>query len=170
MRKQFLFVLLLAITACSKPQVESTTSALPTITPATSATSQPETTTTQSPATPTPTTTEPPVTPTPTPKEEDTTESVNKSATLTSIEPGSRINVRNRASKSAKVRHKGRSGDSVTILSEKTGDDGNTWYRVQVDKNGTKGWVRSDFVTTSTDNTAPLPTSSPSSTGTEENN
>ncbi|GAA6618656.1 SH3 domain-containing protein [Scytonema sp. NUACC26] len=170
MRKRFLFVLLLALTACSRPQVQNTTSALPTTTPETSATSKPETITSEPPAIATPTISEPPATPTPTAEGEDTTESVDKSATLTSIKPGSRINIRSKASTSAKIRHHGKSGDSVTILREVTGDDGNTWYRVKFVKSGVKGWVRGDFVTTSTDNTAPFPTSSPSSTGTGHSN
>jgi cytoskeletal protein RodZ len=123
MKKRFLFVLLVTLTACSQPRIESkipTTPVSPTTIPETptSPTIAPEPTSEP--------TSEPLATPTPisTASEEDTTQSVDKPATLTSLEPGSRINVRTRASTSAKVRHHGFAGDSVAILREVTGDDG----------------------------------------------
>ena len=67
-------------------------------------------------------------------------------ATLTSRDPGSRINIRDRANLQSPVRHYGLSGDSVRILAQAIGSDQQTWYQVQFTSSGATGWVRGDFV------------------------
>jgi hypothetical protein len=68
---------------------------------------------------------------------------------LTATDPGSLINIRDRASTSAGIQHTGRSGDRVRISEQQQGDDGRTWYKVVLES-GPEGWVRSDFVTRQT--------------------
>jgi uncharacterized protein YgiM (DUF1202 family) len=70
-------------------------------------------------------------------------------ASLTATDPGSLINVRERASTSSGIRHTGRSGERVRIAEQQQGDDGRTWYKVVLET-GTEGWVRSDFVSRQT--------------------
>ena len=60
-------------------------------------------------------------------------------------EPGSPINVRDRASTSGEVRTVGYSGDRIQIADKTQDDDGTVWYSVRFDS-GATGWVRSDFV------------------------
>lgn len=70
----------------------------------------------------------------------------SNTATLTSRDPGSRINIRDRASTSAPIRHYGLAGNAVRILEQAIGSDQQTWYRVQFSSSGATGWVRGDFV------------------------
>lgn len=66
-------------------------------------------------------------------------------AYLKAADPGSLINIRERASTSAPVRQTGRAGDQIQIADEQQGDDGQIWYKVTL-TGGQDGWVRSDFV------------------------
>jgi hypothetical protein len=66
-------------------------------------------------------------------------------AYLTSSEPGSLINIRERATTSAPIQQTGRSGDQIQIAEQTQGEDGQTWYKITL--NAEEGWVRSDFVT-----------------------
>jgi hypothetical protein len=68
----------------------------------------------------------------------------SETATLTATDPGSLINIRERASTSAGVQHTGRAGEQVRIAEQQQGDDGRTWYKVSLES-GSEGWVRSDF-------------------------
>ncbi|MCR4788421.1 MAG: SH3 domain-containing protein [Lachnospiraceae bacterium] len=63
-----------------------------------------------------------------------------------SVEMGSDgIRIRSSASTSAAVVTTGTSGDEYKILETVSGDDGNTWYKIQVDSS-TTGYVRGDLV------------------------
>ena len=63
-----------------------------------------------------------------------------------SVEMGSDgIRIRSSASTSAAVVTTGASGDEYKIVETVTGDDGNTWYKIQVD-GSTTGYVRGDLV------------------------
>lgn len=84
-----------------------------------------------------------------------------RSGTLTASDPGSPINVRTSASTSAEVQHTGYPGDRLRIVSQSQGDDGSTWYNVQLES-GQTGWVRSDFVSSGA--ARPSTTTSPGST------
>ena len=66
-------------------------------------------------------------------------------ATLAASEPGSPINVRDRASTTGEVRTVGYAGDRIQIADKTQDDDGTVWYSVRFDS-GATGWVRSDFV------------------------
>lgn len=67
-------------------------------------------------------------------------------ATLTSRDPNSRINIRDDANVSARVRYIGYAGDPVQISDTMQAEDGYTWYYVEFES-GAVGWVRGDFVT-----------------------
>ncbi len=68
------------------------------------------------------------------------------SALADSVEMGSDgIRIRSSASTSAAVVTTGASGDEYKIVETVTGDDGNTWYKIQVD-GSTTGYVRGDLV------------------------
>ncbi len=71
--------------------------------------------------------------------------SSGQTATLAASEPGSPINVRDRASTAGEVRSVGYSGDRIQIADKTQDDDGTVWYSVRFDS-GATGWVRSDFV------------------------
>jgi uncharacterized protein YgiM (DUF1202 family) len=75
----------------------------------------------------------------------DASDSTGKTAVLASSQPQASINVRERASTSAAIAHVGYGGDRLSIIDQLQGDDGYTWYSVQLES-GEKGWVRSDFV------------------------
>jgi hypothetical protein len=66
-------------------------------------------------------------------------------AYLKASDPGSLINIRERASTSAPVQQTGRAGDQIQIADEQQGDDGQIWFKVSL-PGGQDGWVRSDFV------------------------
>ncbi|WP_225913956.1 SH3 domain-containing protein [Leptolyngbya ohadii] len=72
--------------------------------------------------------------------------SAPNNATLTSRDPGSRINIRDRASTNSPTRHYGLAGDAVRVLEQVTGSDRQPWYRVQFVGSGAAGWVRGDFI------------------------
>lgn len=75
------------------------------------------------------------------------TAQVGQSAYLNASEAGASINIRSNASTSAEVQSMGYSGDQVQISNSAQGDDGFTWYEVQL-ASGTAGWVRGDLVST----------------------
>jgi uncharacterized protein YgiM (DUF1202 family) len=70
----------------------------------------------------------------------------SKTGVLTAAETGAQINIRTSASIDSAVQDIGFSGDKVQVISKSQGDDGQTWYRVQL-STGATGWVRSDLVT-----------------------
>ncbi|WP_416672573.1 SH3 domain-containing protein [Egbenema bharatensis] len=67
-------------------------------------------------------------------------------AYLTSSEPGSLINIRERATTSSPIKQTGRTGDQIQIADQTQGEDGQTWYKITLNSSD-EGWVRSDFVT-----------------------
>lgn len=69
------------------------------------------------------------------------------SNTPASIRPAV-ANIRSYASTSGDIRSKLSQGTGVTILSEKTGDDGRKWYKISYTYNGTEmsGYIRSDLL------------------------
>jgi Bacterial SH3 domain len=87
--------------------------------------------------------------------------SAARAGSLTASDPDSPINVRASASTSAEVQHTGYPGDRLRIVSQSQGDDGSTWYNVQLES-GQTGWVRSDFVSGGTA-TRPSTTATPGS-------
>jgi hypothetical protein len=152
--RKFLFLLLLAISACSKPQPSSPTSDAPASTPD------------PAPTTPeiSPTATQSPVTPgvgsVATPSISPTAPAVsNQKAVLTAKDPGSQINVREQDSTTSQARHSAQAGDSVLVLSKTQGDDGQVWYQVKLAQSGAVGWIRGDFVSLASNGaTEPSPT------------
>ncbi len=60
--------------------------------------------------------------------------------------PGSRVNVRETPSTSARIRHYGLGGDRVEILASTNAPDGYTWYSVRFPNSGARGWVRGDLM------------------------
>jgi uncharacterized protein YgiM (DUF1202 family) len=72
-------------------------------------------------------------------------DSTRRTATLSSSEPGSPINIRQRASVDASVQEVARSGDTIQVSSKTQGEDGYTWYKVEL-ASGASGWVRSDLI------------------------
>jgi hypothetical protein len=60
------------------------------------------------------------------------------------------INVRVAADPNSTAQHYGLVDDEVYILGQKTGTDGKTWDEIEFVSSGAKGWIRSDFVTSST--------------------
>ena len=71
----------------------------------------------------------------------------NKSAVVKPVV----ANIRSYASTKGDVRSKLSQGTGVTILSEKTGDDGMKWYKISYTYNGAsmQGYIRSDLITVS---------------------
>ncbi|MBD2088871.1 DUF2927 domain-containing protein [Microcoleus sp. FACHB-1515] len=67
-------------------------------------------------------------------------------ARLTSRNPNSTINVRTAPTTQSAAPNYGIAGDRVEILSQTSGSDGYTWYRVRFVASGVQGWVRGDFV------------------------
>ncbi|MEX0269575.1 hypothetical protein AB3R30_10560 [Leptolyngbyaceae cyanobacterium UHCC 1019] len=59
---------------------------------------------------------------------------------------GTSISVRDGVSHNAYVRHIGYPGDWVIILAKTCDNEGLTWYRVQFQRSGVKGWIRGDFI------------------------
>ena len=57
-------------------------------------------------------------------------------------------NIRSYASPNGDVRSKLSAGTVVTLISEKTGDDGKKWYKISYTLNGTtmEGYIRSDLL------------------------
>jgi uncharacterized protein YgiM (DUF1202 family) len=81
-----------------------------------------------------------------TPDRTTQTQTNSDTAYLKAADPGSLINIRERATTSAPVRQTGRAGDQIQIADEQQGDDGQIWYKITLG-GGQEGWVRSDFVT-----------------------
>lgn len=71
----------------------------------------------------------------------------SSSNTPASIRPAV-ANIRSYASTGGDIRSKLSQGTGVTILSEKTGDDGRKWYKISYTYNGTEmsGYIRSDLL------------------------
>jgi len=151
--------MLLALTACSRAESPSDSSAS---SPGTaSVTPEASPTATQSPIGQA--TTDPTASPTTNPSISSTAPSASpQQATLTAKDSGSQINVRERASTNSEVRSYGQAGDAVQVMSKTQGDDGQTWYQVKFTKSGTMGWVRGDFVSLSSSPTTEIaPTATP---------
>jgi uncharacterized protein YgiM (DUF1202 family) len=68
-----------------------------------------------------------------------------RTATISTRDPDSPINVRSAAGTSSDVQDVAYGGDRIQITDTQQGDDGQTWYKVQFES-GASGWVRSDFV------------------------
>ena len=83
-------------------------------------------------------------------------EAAVQSATLTSQEPDSPINVRDDAGPQAYARHIAYAGDSVNILHQKLGSDGHTWYYTSFHP-GVEGWIQGDYVVLNTHNARSTP-------------
>ena len=60
--------------------------------------------------------------------------------------PGSRVNVRQSPSTSARVQHYGLGGDRVNILNQINAADGYRWYLVEFPSSGARGWIRGDLL------------------------
>jgi hypothetical protein len=84
----------------------------------------------------------------PTPPSREIANPLTQQGSLTSRDHGAPINVRDDASPQAHARHIGYAGDPVRIGIQKTGSDGQRWYRVTFNS-GAEGWVRNDFVAVS---------------------
>ena len=67
-------------------------------------------------------------------------------ATLTSNDPNSRINVHTGPSIESPFPQYGLPGDIVEILRQTKGKDGYTWYYVKFKVSGAKGWIRQDLI------------------------
>lgn len=67
-------------------------------------------------------------------------------ATLTSQDPGTRINVRDGAGTNTRARHIAYAGDRVEILDRFVGDDGYMWFQVRFIVSNATGWIRGDYV------------------------
>lgn len=70
---------------------------------------------------------------------------VGEDAVLTATDPGSRINVRTDATTASQVSYVGYAGDAIQITDVMQGEDGYTWYGVELES-GEVGWVRGDYV------------------------
>ena len=97
----------------------------------------------------------------PAPAPTASTAQVGQSAYLNASESGVPINIRTNASTSAQVQSMGYPGDPVKISSTVQGDDGFTWYEVQL-ASGTTGWVRGDLVSTQAPDPSQAPSQAPS--------
>jgi uncharacterized protein YgiM (DUF1202 family) len=60
--------------------------------------------------------------------------------------PGSRVNVRQSPSTSARVQHYGLGGDRVNVLNQTNAPDGYRWYLVEFPSSGARGWIRGDLL------------------------
>ncbi|NMF85235.1 SH3 domain-containing protein [Nodosilinea sp. P-1105] len=84
-------------------------------------------------------------------------------ATLETQQPGAQVNVRSRPTTESPSQGMAAGGDPVDLLRLARGRDGYTWYYLTTVNGGTEGWVRGDFVDTSspaaTQATAPAATS-----------
>jgi SH3-like domain-containing protein len=69
-------------------------------------------------------------------------------AVLVGERSGSRVNVRSSPTTQSSSPHYGLVGDYIEVLSETRGDDGYTWCYIRF-SSGAEGWVRSDFVSDS---------------------
>lgn len=83
----------------------------------------------------------PPASPNPEP-----TVPAGSTAVLTAQDPATPINIRASASTAAPVQATGYAGDPIQISRTAQGEDGYTWYEVQLES-GVTGWVRGDLVT-----------------------
>ncbi|MBF1999867.1 MAG: SH3 domain-containing protein [Synechococcales cyanobacterium M58_A2018_015] len=83
----------------------------------------------------------PPASPNPEP-----TVPTGSTAVLMAQNPATPINIRASASTAAPIQTTGYTGDAVQISRTTQGDDGYTWYEIQLDS-GLVGWVRGDLVT-----------------------
>lgn len=74
--------------------------------------------------------------------------STAQSAVLTATDPNSRILVRSRPTTNSYSPGYGLPGDRVNILQSDRGPEGYTWYFVEFVQSGEQGWIRGDFVST----------------------
>lgn len=88
------------------------------------------------------------------------------SSTLKSVRPNAAI-VRSYASTDADIRTRLYKGTIVTLISEKTGDDGRKWSKVSYISNGStkEGYIRSDLLTAAPSGAAMTGTSSATASG-----
>jgi uncharacterized protein YgiM (DUF1202 family) len=86
-------------------------------------------------------------------------DTTRRTATLASSEPGSPINIRQSASIDASVQEIAYAGDSIQVSSKTQGEDGYTWYKVELDS-GASGWVRSDLINAAGESSARASTDS----------
>jgi hypothetical protein len=84
----------------------------------------------------------------PSPKASPTPKTITSAseAVLTATNPKSRINLRSSPSTTSKRLGYGTVGDRVQIIEQKTGTDGDTWYKVRFPRSSTQGWIRKDLV------------------------
>ena len=68
------------------------------------------------------------------------------SATLTAKDVNAQVNLRESASATARLLGYGLVNDRVRISTQQPGGDGFNWYRVQFNRSGAEGWIRSDFI------------------------
>lgn len=73
-----------------------------------------------------------------------------KSAALTAQQADAQINLRAQPTTASASKGYGLVGDSVKLLQAAEGEDGLTWYYVKFSESGAEGWIRGDFVGTTT--------------------
>jgi hypothetical protein len=79
-------------------------------------------------------------------------------ATLRTQQPGAKVNLRSRPTTESTPQSLGEGGSAVDLLRLARGRDGYTWYYLTlVNDQTTQGWVRGDFVDTSSPETAQAP-------------
>ncbi|TVP70523.1 MAG: SH3 domain-containing protein [Leptolyngbya sp. LCM1.Bin17] len=76
-------------------------------------------------------------------------------ATLATQQPGAQVNVRSRPTTESPSQGMAAGGDPVDLLRLARGRDGYTWYYLTTVNGGTEGWVRGDFVDTSSPTASP---------------
>lgn len=82
-------------------------------------------------------------------------------ATLQTQQPGAKVNLRSRPTTESAPQALGEGGSAVDLLRLARGRDGYTWYYLTlVNDQATQGWVRGDFVDTSSPGTAQAPSTS----------
>lgn len=76
-------------------------------------------------------------------------------ASLVANDPASEIRVRANPTVQANVSHIGFAGDRVEVVKQSRGADGYTWNYVKFDRSGAQGWVRSDLIRLSPEDSQP---------------
>jgi hypothetical protein len=84
--------------------------------------------------------------PTPTRDSQTASPLVGQSAFLAAKDPNSSINIRESASVASPIQSVASPGDQIQISNSVVGNDGYTWYEVQL--NSARGWIRGDLITT----------------------
>ena len=80
---------------------------------------------------------------------------------------GDRVNVRSEANTTSTVLTKVTANESVTIVDETTGSDGNKWYKIKT-SGGTTGFVRADYVKSGGGNTTTTTTTTTTTPATND--